>query len=290
MKIKTRRNVEEVPAVPEVAPTERLVEIPKTKRTSVTGRKSIESGEVNLEESKEFITGENSGWVAADRLSKDFQVSEEDFATAEFIDKAHFDPYAPDIPKYILKGTEEQGRSYGMGFDVGVSNAVKAGLEATPVVAKPPAVEKAKAEVKYKELMKTRLEAHDREIKVANDAFMAGKISSKEMDVKHKAIHKKTDAAAAIMRKRVWGEYPETLPSRAELEKIQRMRTSRSQASDLARQHSVVISPDNPKVATWLKDQGTADIQGIDTPPISRRGSKISRRTPRITPKAGRLK
>lgn len=164
---------------------------------------------------------------------------------------------------------------------------VRERLEKVSRVAKPV---REKAEAKYKELMKSRLEAHDREIKAVNDDFMAGKMSSKEMDEKHKAIHKKTDAVAATMRKRVWGEYPETLPSRAELEKIQRMRTPRSQASDLARQHSVVISADSPKVATWLKDQGTADIRGIDTPSISKRGSKLSSKPLRITPKTPRLR
>ena len=140
-----------------------------------------------------------------------------------------------------------------------------------------------KAQARYKELMKPRLEAHDKEIKAVNDDFMAGKMTPKEMEGKHKAIHKKTDAVAATMRKKAWGEYPETLPSRAELEKVQRMRSPRSQASDLARRHSVVISPDNPKVATWLHDQGSADISGIDTP-------RLTRKTPRITPKRPRLK
>jgi len=142
----------------------------------------------------------------------------------------------------------------------------------------------AEAQARYKELMKSRLEAHDKEIKAVNDDFMAGKLTPKEMEEKHKVIHKKTDSVAATMRKRAWGEYPETLPSRAELEKVQRMRSLRSQASDLARQHSVVISPVSPKVATWLHDQSRADISGIDTPPIT------GRKPIRITPKRPRLK
>ena len=124
-------------AVPKVTPDTRFIDIPKTKTTSIVGRKSITSEEVILEESKEFIIGENAGWVAANRLVKDFPVSEEDIALGELIDKAHYDPYASSIPKYVLEGTEDQHDAYGMGFDFGVSNALNAGLEATPIEAKP---------------------------------------------------------------------------------------------------------------------------------------------------------
>ncbi len=138
LKPTTTKATTEVPAV-------RLIEIPKTKRASVTGLKSIKSGEVNLEESKEFVIGENAGWVAADRLSRNFPVSEEGFAIADFINKAHFEPYAPNIPLYIKNGTEEQSRSYGMGFDVGVRDAINRGLGATLKTVKSPTSKSPKA-------------------------------------------------------------------------------------------------------------------------------------------------
>lgn len=49
---------------------------------------------------------------------------------------------------------------------------------------------------------------------------------------------------------------------------IERNRSARSRALDESQLHSVVIEPSSPKVKRWIKDQGTADIRGIDTPKV----------------------
>jgi len=61
---------------------------------------------------------------------------------------------------------------------------------------------------------------------------------------------------------------------RSELMEIQEGRSTRSIGSDVARKHSTVVPVTSQKTRQWAKDQGSMDIQGIDTP-----GSK----TPRIT-------
>jgi len=87
-------------------------------------RKSILSGDVILEESREFVSGENAGWKAAERLLKDYEVTEDEFEFADLVSKAHYSPYAPNLPKY-LKEDFELHRAYGMGFDYGVANALR---------------------------------------------------------------------------------------------------------------------------------------------------------------------
>lgn len=54
---------------------------------------------------------------------------------------------------------------------------------------------------------------------------------------------------------------------KAVLEKKQADRTNLSQASDKARKHSVIIKPDDPRARRWMRDPGSMDILGIDTPP-----------------------
>lgn len=55
-------------------------------------------------------------------------------------------------------------------------------------------------------------------------------------------------------------------PTRSELEAIQESRTKRAQLLDLAKPHGLTIRSNSPKVGKWIKDQGNADIKGIDTP------------------------
>jgi len=48
---------------------------------------------------------------------------------------------------------------------------------------------------------------------------------------------------------------------------IQESRTGKSQSADMAQEHSTVISPTSPQVEEWIKDPGSMDVKGIDTPP-----------------------
>lgn len=82
------------------------------------------------------------------------------------------------------------------------------------------------------------------------------------------------------------------------LEKRQADRTHLSQASDKSRRHSIIVSPEDPKVRTWMKDPGSMDVFGIDTPKgvkmpiavtVKTRTPRISKRVPRITPKRARI-
>jgi len=50
------------------------------------------------------------------------------------------------------------------------------------------------------------------------------------------------------------------------LEKKQADRTTLSQASDKAKKHSIIITPDDPRAKKWIKDPGTMDILGVDSP------------------------
>lgn len=83
------------------------------------------------------------------------------------------------------------------------------------------------------------------------------------------------------------------------LREIHSARSPQSQAMDNAQLHSKVISHTSPSVNRWIRDQGTADVQGIDTPSgsritekpvIEKKKSRISGRNRRITPKIPKLR
>jgi len=58
-----------------------------------------------------------------------------------------------------------------------------------------------------------------------------------------------------------------------ELLEIQEARSARAKAADRTRLHSKVVPVTSPRTRTWARDQGTMDIQGIDTPKeVYRRG------------------
>ena len=96
--------------------------IPATKTTPK--RESILSGEPVIEESREFASGETAGWKVAEKLLEAYPIPSDDEELANLINKAHYSPYAPELPKY-LKENEEQHKAYGMGFDYGVSQAIQ---------------------------------------------------------------------------------------------------------------------------------------------------------------------
>lgn len=73
---------------------------------------------------------------------------------------------------------------------------------------------------------------------------------------------------------------PKTITSYKEWAELKQ--SPRGKATDDIRLHSVVIEPDSPRVKRWLKDPGTADIRGVDTPRISKRSKRITPKTPRL--------
>ena len=66
---------------------------------------------------------------------------------------------------------------------------------------------------------------------------------------------------------------------KGELLEIQEGRSERSQSSDLAREHSVVVPVTSRRTRTWSRKPGSMDVQGIDTPrkKKAKRGKKSSR-------------
>ena len=70
----------------------------------------------------------------------------------------------------------------------------------------------------------------------------------------------------------------------ANLQQRHARRSTQARIRDEQQAHQVTIEVDSPRVKVWLKDPSAADIKGIDTPSVRRRG------TPRITPKTPRLR
>jgi len=64
--------------------------------------------------------------------------------------------------------------------------------------------------------------------------------------------------------------------------------TQRGVRQDLRQLNKIVIEPGSPRTKRWLREPGSMDIKGIDTP--SWKSPHISPRTPRITPKTPRLR
>ena len=78
----------------------------------------------------------------------------------------------------------------------------------------------------------------------------------------------------------------EAKPEVSQLQTIHDDRSDQSRRMDESQKHSVVIQPNDPRVERWKKNQGIADIQGIDTP---RRGRKarLKRKKKKRTSKGG---
>jgi len=65
-------------------------------------------------------------------------------------------------------------------------------------------------------------------------------------------------------------EKPEPKP-KAELQAIHDSRSQYSRISDEQQTHALTIDPDDPRVEKWKRDQGSADVRGIDTPAKSKK-------------------
>lgn len=79
-----------------------------------------------------------------------------------------------------------------------------------------------------------------------------------------KPVEKKTGLPYADLRARIKNiESPEL----DKLTQVQLDRNPGSQIMDKARKHSIIVEPGNPRVRRWMRDQGTMDVLGIDTPP-----------------------
>jgi len=76
------------------------------------------------------------------------------------------------------------------------------------------------------------------------------------------------------------------------MEVVHNRRSPQSRAMDEAQGNKITIGPLDRRAKGWMRDQGRADIRGIDTPNlrISRKTPRISGRTPRITPKMPKLR
>ena len=75
---------------------------------------------------------------------------------------------------------------------------------------------------------------------------------------------------------------PESSVPPGELQVIHDSRSKRSRESDEMQEHSLVVEPDDPKVAAWMKDPGRMDVRGIDTPKgKARRQAKSKRQSGR---------
>jgi len=70
---------------------------------------------------------------------------------------------------------------------------------------------------------------------------------------------------------------------KSEILEIQEGRSELSQSSDLAREHSIVVPVTSQRTRAWVRDQGSMDIQGIDTP-RKKRTKKIRKTTRKQRP------
>lgn len=60
---------------------------------------------------------------------------------------------------------------------------------------------------------------------------------------------------------------PEPLKLEApNINKIESQRTKLSQSQDASKKHSVIIEQDDPKIKQWVRDPGSMDVLGVDTP------------------------
>jgi len=56
------------------------------------------------------------------------------------------------------------------------------------------------------------------------------------------------------------------IPSISELRAVHAQRRPQSIIMDEGQSHKVTIAPSSPRVKSWMRDQGVADVEGIDTP------------------------
>ncbi len=96
-----------------------------------------------------------------------------------------------------------------------------------------------------------------------------------------KASPKRQPASEKPARRKAMAQPKETSkkPTKEELLEIQGGRSARSIGTDAARLHSKVVRSDNIDVVQWAQDQGSMDVQGIDTPRKSKK--KTSKKSSR---------
>ena len=66
------------------------------------------------------------------------------------------------------------------------------------------------------------------------------------------------------------------------LQAIHDSRSELSKSSDERQEHSLVVEPDDPRVERWMRDPGTMDVRGIDTPSgVGKKRAKKAKAKPR---------
>ena len=68
----------------------------------------------------------------------------------------------------------------------------------------------------------------------------------------------------------------------SDLRSIHNARSTRSKESDERQSNADTIEPDDPKVERWLRDPGSADVRGIDTPRKVRVSTQTSTQIRRV--------
>jgi len=72
--------------------------------------------------------------------------------------------------------------------------------------------------------------------------------------------------------------------------RIESQRSKRSQGADESRAHSLIINQSDSRLNKWVRDPGSMDVLGVDTPPnISQTTERISKRESHITRRSGSL-
>ncbi|GAG88174.1 unnamed protein product, partial [marine sediment metagenome] len=71
----------------------------------------------------------------------------------------------------------------------------------------------------------------------------------------------------------------------SQLRDIYNQKSPQSKLMDNSRSHQITINPEHPTTKRWAKDQGVADVLGIDNPPNI---TKPTRSTGKITYQTGK--
>jgi len=121
-----------------------------------------------------------------------------------------------------------------------------------------------------------------------NNAF--DKISKNPKEYEKEKTEVKQNIRETLARLR--GEKEETSQlSVTELERRQAARSLPSQIQDVSQSHQITVTTDSPRVKVWVRDPGSMDIEGIDTPNKQKAGNlKQSRKMQTGKKKWGRGK
>jgi len=116
------------------------------------------------------------------------------------------------------------------------------------------------------------------------DIAIARLVEDAKSGVEKRAI--KTPAReGTIPREKIKESVKKAPPSKSALQAIEDARSPRSKSSDESQSNLDTIEPDDPRVESWIRDQGRMDVVGIDTPRKDRskkstRKSKQGAKTP----------